>query len=48
MPEDFDEVLPRFNSESFKWRTYPPDVLPFFVADMDFKSPAPVPEALRL
>jgi len=47
MPEDFDEVLPRFNSESFKWRTYPPDVLPLFVADMDFKSPPPVAHALR-
>jgi len=23
MPFDFDEVLPRRNSESFKWRTYP-------------------------
>ena len=47
MPEDFDEVLPRRNSESFKWRTYPPDVLPLFVADMDFKSPARVAQALR-
>jgi cystathionine beta-lyase len=44
---DFDEVLVRRNSESFKWRTYPEDVLPLFVADMDFKSPAPVARALQ-
>jgi cystathionine beta-lyase len=44
---DFDEVLSRRHSESFKWRTYPEDVLPLFVADMDFKSPAPVARALQ-
>lgn len=44
---NFDEVLFRGESESFKWRTYPKDVLPLFVADMDFKSPAPVAQALR-
>src|SRR5215471_3498798 len=47
MPEDFDQVLSRRNSESFKWRTYPADVLPLFVADMDFKSPPPVARALQ-
>jgi cystathionine beta-lyase len=47
MPEDFDQVLSRRNSESYKWRTYPADVLPLFVADMDFKSPAPVAQALQ-
>src|SRR5215471_4319476 len=47
MPEDFDQVLSHRSSESFKWRTYPEDVLPLFVADMDFKSPAPVARALE-
>src|SRR5437773_12175196 len=47
MSEDFDRVLARGNSESFKWRTYPADVLPLFVAEMDFKSPAPVRRALQ-
>lgn len=44
---DFDEVLSRRGSESFKWRAYPEDVLPLFVADMDFKSPEPVARALK-
>jgi len=44
---DFDEVIDRRNSESFKWREYPEDVLPLFVADMDFRAPNPVARALR-
>jgi cystathionine beta-lyase len=43
----FDEILNRRDSESFKWREYPEDVLPLFVADMDFRSPEPVARALR-
>jgi cysteine-S-conjugate beta-lyase len=43
----FDEVLDRRNSESYKWREYPAEVLPLFVADMDFRSPEPVARALR-
>jgi bifunctional pyridoxal-dependent enzyme with beta-cystathionase and maltose regulon repressor activities len=30
---------------SFKWRTYPPDVLPAFVAEMDFGLARPVIDA---
>jgi cysteine-S-conjugate beta-lyase len=44
---DFDEILDRRSSESFKWREYPTDVLPMFVADMDFRSPEPVARALK-
>jgi cystathionine beta-lyase len=44
---DFDEILNRRASESFKWREYPADVLPLFVADMDFRSPEPVRRALQ-
>jgi cysteine-S-conjugate beta-lyase len=43
----FDEVTDRRNSESYKWREYPSDVIPLFVADMDFRSPEPVAAALR-
>ncbi|HEV2200921.1 MAG TPA: MalY/PatB family protein [Bryobacteraceae bacterium] len=43
----FDEVIDRRASESYKWREYPEDVLPLFVADMDFRSPEPVVRALR-
>jgi len=44
---DFDRFLPRRDTNSAKWDSYPPDVLPMFVADMDFRSPEPVIEALR-
>ena len=47
MPYDFDRLPPRRNTESAKWRLYPDDVLPLFVADMDFVSPEPVVRALR-
>ena len=32
---------------SFKWRTYPDDVLPAFVAEMDFDLAEPIGEAIR-
>jgi len=33
--------------KSFKWRTYPPDVLPAFVAEMDFTVAEPIADAVR-
>src|ERR1017187_1932167 len=33
--------------KSFKWRTYPPDVLPAFVAEMDFTVAEPISAAVR-
>lgn len=42
----FDETINRQNSESFKWQTYAEDVLPMWVADMDFLSPPGVINAL--
>jgi cystathionine beta-lyase len=33
--------------KSFKWRTYPPDVLPTFVAEMDFTVADEISEAVR-
>src|ERR1700693_3339783 len=44
---NFDGVINRRISESYKWREYPEDVMPLFVADMDFRSPEPVSRALR-
>jgi cysteine-S-conjugate beta-lyase len=44
---NFDGVINRRLSESYKWREYPEDVMPLFVADMDFRSPEPVSRALR-
>ncbi len=44
---DFDTLPDRRATESFKWLSYPADVLPMFVADMDFVSPQPVIEALQ-
>ena len=32
---------------SHKWRTYPPDVLPAFVAEMDFDPAAEIKDAIR-
>src|SRR5262245_33537997 len=47
MAFDFDRVVDRRATESNKWGKYPPDVLPLWVADMDFPSPEPVVRALR-
>ena len=44
---DFDRVVDRRPTESAKWHKYPPDVLPLFVADLDFPSPPAVVRALR-
>jgi len=47
MTYDFDRVIDRRNTESNKWHKFPPEVLPLWVADMDFPSPEPVIRALR-
>jgi len=44
---DFDQVLDRRKSDSLKWRYYGDDVIPMWVADMDFVSPEPVLKALH-
>ena len=45
---DFDQVIDRRETESIKWNWYEEDVLPMWVADMDFRSPEPVIAALHL
>src|SRR5499426_1329683 len=47
MTYDFDHLIDRRRSDSSKWQKYGPDVLPLWVADMDFQSPEPVIRALR-
>jgi cystathionine beta-lyase len=44
---DFDRVVERRGTDSNKWHKFGPDVLPLWVADMDFRSPEPVVQALR-
>jgi cystathionine beta-lyase len=47
MTHDFDRTIERRGTGSSKWFRYPGDVLPLWVADMDFASPEPVVRALR-
>jgi cysteine-S-conjugate beta-lyase len=47
VPFDFDRIIDRRDTDSNKWRKFGPDVLPLWVADMDFPSPPAVVEALQ-
>jgi len=47
MRYDFDTLPKRRGTENAKWNAYDADVLPLWVADMDFVSPQPVIDALR-
>ena len=47
MTYNFDETVDRRHTRSSKWTRYGADVLPMWVADMDFKSPAPMRKALQ-
>ena len=48
MKFNFDEIVPRRNSNSYKWdSTAGDDILPFWVADMDFRTAPSVIEALE-
>ena len=44
---NFDKVINRRESDSAKWGWYNSDILPLWVADMDFVSPEPVIKALQ-
>ena len=53
MPINFDEIIDRRNTSCLKHdfaveRGYPAGILPFWVADMDFRAPAPVIDALKV
>ena len=48
MKYNFDEIVPRRNSNSYKWDSAADErVLPMWVADMDFRTATPVIEALE-
>lgn len=48
MTYDFDTVHPRLGTDSQKWQKYEGrDILPLWVADMDFRSPPAVVDALH-
>jgi cysteine-S-conjugate beta-lyase len=47
MTYDFDHVIERRGTDSVKWQKYGSDVLPLWVADMDFVACEPVIEALH-
>lgn len=44
---NFNEMIDRQNTESVKWNWFEKDVLPMWVADMDFRSPESVVNALH-
>lgn len=48
MRYNFDEIIPRRGTNSYKWDSAgDADVLPMWVADMDFRTAPPVVEALK-
>lgn len=48
MDYNFDELIPRRGTNSYKWDSAPgDDVIPMWVADMDFRTAPPVVDALR-
>ena len=47
MRYDFNHVPDRRPSDSVKWNQYDADVLPLWVADMDFPVAEPIQRALR-
>ena len=47
MTYNFDTIIDRRSSNSIKWNRYTEDVLPMWVADMDFPAPPPILDALH-
>lgn len=47
MNYDFDQIIERKRTDSIKWQRYGDDVIPLWVADMDFVSPEPIIQALH-
>jgi len=48
MSYNFDPIIERRNTDSVKWTEYPEDVMPLWVADMDFRTPEPILDAIRV
>lgn len=47
MAYNFNKTPERRNTNSIKWTRYPEDVIPLWVADMDFQAPKPILNGLR-
>jgi cysteine-S-conjugate beta-lyase len=47
MSYNFDSIIERRGTNCIKWSQYSEDVLPLWVADMDFSAPEPIREALQ-
>jgi cystathionine beta-lyase len=47
MKYDFDQIVDRKDTDSIKWQRYGNEVIPLWVADMDFVSPEPIIKALH-
>ncbi|MDP5140048.1 MAG: PatB family C-S lyase [Spirosomaceae bacterium] len=47
MTYDFDQPVDRKNTNSRKWDKYPADVIPLWIADMDFQVANPIKDALQ-
>jgi len=47
MKYDFDHDIERRGTDSYKWHTYEEDIIPLWVADMDFVSAQPIVDVLR-
>jgi cystathionine beta-lyase len=47
MEYSFDDARDRRGTNSVKWDRYPPEYLPFFIADMDFPIAPPIAAALE-
>ena len=42
----FDKIISRFNTDSIRWNKYNKDIIPLWVADMDFETPQCVIDAV--
>jgi cysteine-S-conjugate beta-lyase len=47
MHYDFDQIIKRTDTDSVKWGIFPGDVIPLWVADMDFRSAEPIIRQLK-
>ncbi len=47
MTSQFDQIIDRRSTNSIKWNAFPEEILPMWVADMDFKAPPPILDALQ-
>lgn len=47
MKHNFDAIVDRRSTNSIKWTQYPGDIVPLWVADMDFRTPEPILHGLQ-